>query len=261
MSYKTSVLVSSFLVILAVVAIASANSGDIENAKIKINVTTDKSVVAPGDTFTISGTIAMDNVTNATFQYRIAAVAPPRVIVCDSGNLTTSGSFSFSCTVPTLAQMNASNVSAINSRAVVPIRAGIAVKEVTTNSTAKRHGGKAILVTTDKYRTKMDDFVNKSAEAANRTAELASRCSEVSARVSVVNATGPNCTRIIAMRDLFAEKAQKARELRDNPMGDMDAFKMNLEDMREKIKVLVEEIKNIQEGARMKVVVNRTRGR
>ncbi|GEM_PF-5411456 len=88
-----------------------------------------KSRVNPGDVVTITGKIS-DNSTNASvFDFRGACVAPSRVVIYDTGRIQTNsdGSFSFSCTIPSLVKPSA--VAAGAKPNVMPIVVGISYND------------------------------------------------------------------------------------------------------------------------------------
>jgi len=90
-----------------------------------------KSRVNPGDVVTITGKIS-DGAANASvFDFRGACVAPSRVVIFDTGRIQTNsdGTFSFSCTIPTLDNLTASGVPAVSARAVIPVVVGVAYSD------------------------------------------------------------------------------------------------------------------------------------
>src|SRR3989304_691108 len=93
-----------------------------------IQVNVDKKAVFYEDSFTVTA-----NITNFTGQvkYRIAVIAPKGIIIptCDKNGTTIDGSLSLTCQVPSAATFNSLGVPAALTRAVVPLRVGVAVKD------------------------------------------------------------------------------------------------------------------------------------
>jgi len=223
---------------------------------LQINVTTDKKVVFPGDNVTITASVKTDNGTAQVFDVRVAAVAPPKVLVCDTNRTKTdaNGTITFVCNIPTLQQLNASGVPAALTRAAIPIRGGIAVLDNATNQTIKKHTDRAlILLNRDKWNAKANEIIARLNEVVNRSSDLAARCEEAVSKAATRNLTlpGVNCASISAVGANAAAMIANLTATRDNPAAaDFESFRTQMASVRDAIKALREQAASVRESIR-----------
>jgi len=161
-----------------------------EKPGLKIELKTDKRVIYLGDNFTLYGRLTR-NGTGVVYDYRISAVAPPRVVVCNSGIKQTSsdGNFSYTCSTPAANESGAMNISGIASRFVVPLQAGIAVNDTTSNRSVKK-SREILAINKDKYKQWWNNFCARMNNTAMYSAIVLERMEEVREKAARYDLTG-----------------------------------------------------------------------
>jgi hypothetical protein len=243
-------------------------------ADFDVDVSVDKRIVAPGGSIKIDAKIIGEGNTSGNssgeFEYRIAAVAPARavngserVVICDSGKQTTnSGNVSFVCDIPTLDELVEMGVSNAHERSVIPLKGGIAVMEVGTNETVKKHG-KALIINTEKIKDKLENALARIDQFINKTQILIDRCDNITARAEEAGAENV-IERCAKFQEKMQEKIDKALEAQEriqnilNNLNDPDSF--DFDDLKGKLfsfsghaknfKVEVSDFGNFLAGAR-----------
>jgi hypothetical protein len=133
---------------------------------VQVDVDTSARVFSPGDTMVINGTITDDEGNAGSFDYRVAVVAPAsggRVLVCDSGTVNTNGSssFEFGCAIPTIQEFVDLGIANAETRAAIPLKGGIAVKNSTTNSSEKFHAGLLLVRNDDVLESRIQHAIQQ----------------------------------------------------------------------------------------------------
>lgn len=202
-----------------------------------INVSVDDRIVSPGENFTVSGTIAYPNGTTGVFTYRAGAVGPNRTFVCDSGTQQTSsnGIFSITCFAPNRTQAAELGIPAANTRAVIPLRAGVAVTNPETNETQKRHQTVLVVLKTE-LQSKLNSLINRLDSFIERATRAAVRCPEIPQER--LRQFGINITVSCPNISQFVQNVtSKANELRQRAqLLSQNLTREGLEDLREEIK-------------------------
>ncbi|MBI4894724.1 MAG: hypothetical protein HY833_03240 [Candidatus Aenigmarchaeota archaeon] len=162
---------------------------------VNVDVEVDKRIVAPGDSITISGIVTDEDGNPGVYDYRAAAIVAKhrnggeRIVICDSEKQTTAedGVVSFECKIPTIEELEALGVDNAAERQVIPIKGGIAVRDLEDNK-SKRFHGKALIVNTDKLKERLNASLEKLDNFISRAEEAMERCDNITARAEEAGA-------------------------------------------------------------------------
>lgn len=214
-------------------------------ADFNVDVSVDKRIVAPGGSINIDAKITSEGNSSGEFEYRIAAVAPARavngsgrVIICDSGKQTTSsGNVSFECKIPTLDELVGLGVENAFERSVIPLKGGIAVMEVGSNKTVKKHG-KALIINTEKIKFKLENALARIDQFINKTQQLIDRCDNITTRAEEAGAENviERCTKFQEKMQEKIDHALDAQERIQNILSNLnDTDSLDFEGLRGKL--------------------------
>lgn len=178
---------------------------------VNVEVEVDKRIVAPGESITISGIVTDEDGNPGVYDYRAAAVVPKqrdggeRIVICDSERQTTAedGVVSFECKIPTIEELETLGVDNAAERQVIPIKGGIAVRDLEDNK-SKRFHGKALIVNIDKLKEKLEASLEKLDAFISRAEEAMERCDNITARAEEAGAE-----HVIERCGQFQEKLQE----------------------------------------------------
>ncbi|MBI4010030.1 MAG: hypothetical protein HY361_02440 [Candidatus Aenigmarchaeota archaeon] len=226
---------------------------------LNITVSVDKHKVLLGESFTLSGKITNDDGTAGVFDYRAAVVAPKRVIICDSNKTQTGsdGSFSLVCKTPTKEEADSLGIPAALNRAVIPLKAGVAVLDSAKNETVKRHTRAVLAVNPDKFKARVDAIISDTDNFSKKAEKILAECDKLIERAQRFNVTdvSDRCQALKDKLDGILQDIQnisaQAAQLRDNiNAGNLDDFKDGLSIIKDDLKELRNEIKSISERIR-----------
>jgi len=203
---------------------------------VNVNVEVDKRIVAPGDSITISGMATDEDGNPGVYDYRASAIVPKhrnggeRIVICDSGKQTTAedGKVSFECKIPTIEELEALGVENAAERQVIPVKGGIAVRDLEDNK-SKRFHGKALIVNTDKLKEKLEASLEKLDAFISRAEQAMERCDNITARAEEAGAEHviERCGQFQERLQESIEKAMSAKERINSAidnMGNLSSF-------------------------------------
>lgn len=217
---------------------------------VKIDASVDKRIVVPGGTMTVTGTITNDDGTAGNFEYRVAVVAPgksdggERIVVCDSGKLSTNGSkdVSYDCSIPTLDGLKTLGVQNADERLVIPLKGGIAVFDSTENKSKKIHG-KALIVNTARLQGRLDNALTHLDAFITRAQELVTKCDNITARAEEAGAENviDRCTSFQEKMNEQIDKAAAAKERINNALSNLNnTTSLDFDDIKDSLKGFME---------------------
>ena len=224
---------------------------------INITVSVDKHKVLLGESFILSGNITNDDGTSGVFDYRAAVVAPKRVIICDSNKTQTGsdGRFSLVCKTPTKEEADSLGIPAALNRAVIPLKAGVAVHDPVKNETVKRHTRAVLAVNSDKFKARANAIISDTYNFSKQAEKILAECDKVIEKAQRFNVTdvSDKCQALKDKLDGIIQDIQnisaQAVQLRDNiSAGNLDDFKDGLSIIKDDLKELRNEIKSIRES-------------
>jgi hypothetical protein len=195
-----------------------------------VDVEIDKRIVAPGESITISGIVTDEDGNPGVYDYRAAAVVPKqrnggeRIVICDSGKQTTAddGKVSFECKVPTIKELETLGVDNAAKRQVIPIKGGIAVRDLNDNK-SKRFHGKAMIVNTDNLKERLGASLEKLDGFISRAEEAMGRCDNITARAEEAGAEHiiERCGKFQEKLQEDIDKAMSAKERINGALGNI----------------------------------------
>ncbi len=222
-----------------------------------VTVSVDKTKVSLGENFTISGKITYDNGTAGAFDYRAAAVAPKGILVCDSGKTKTAadGTFSFTCNVPSKDKINSTGIPAISTRAVIPIRAGVAVLDPDKFEVVKKYSENVLVVNGNKFQKHLGEISSSIDNFIKLANSISAECDKVIERAEKFNVTSvlnkcefvkANVSRIISDAGNISEQAKQL--VSDVGSVSLDDFKDGLSIIKDDLKFLRSDLDEVRKG-------------
>lgn len=151
------------------------------SAALAAEISADKSRVNPGDTVVVSGSLG-----NGTVEFRGACVAPSRVVLHDTGRVQSNpdGTFSFSCAIPSLGELESKGVPAVQARAVIPIIVGASYND---SGEIKKVHDIVFIVNINKLNEKLSRVEERTRRASTRIDALIARADSL---IQKANASG-----------------------------------------------------------------------
>ncbi|GEM_PF-4680848 len=226
---------------------------------LNITVSSDKERVLYGENFTISGKIMNNNGTAGVFSYRAAVVTPKKILVCDSGNVTTdsTGSFSLSCHAPTLQETQTLGIPGVSDRAVVPLRPGVAVYINETNTSVKKHGKEILSINPEKFKKELDKIskdLDKFVDSLNKTSSMCDKISERAIKFNITNIADKcdslksNTTSVMLQIENISAQAKQLKENINST--DLKDFRAELSILKDDIKDLRDQMKSVKDSVK-----------
>ncbi len=226
---------------------------------LNVTVSVDKNKVFMGDSVTLSGKIMLDDNTTKVFEYRAAFVGPKRTIICDSNKTMTAsdGTFTLKCKLPTAQEANNSGIPASLTRAVIPYKSGVAVKDPATNETVKRHARTIIAINPDKFNKHLDEIIQGIDNFVNQSQKFIPECDAIAEKATRYNVTDvtTHCLEIqqkinnlIANATAISDNAKQLKT--DINATSIEDFTGVLKDLKESLKDLRDELKDIKDAIR-----------
>lgn len=224
---------------------------------LNISISTDKTRIFYGDAFVLSGRITFDNGSTDVFDYRAAVVAPGKIIICDSNKTRTAsdGLFSLRCNVPSLNESISLGIPAAATRAVIPLRAGIAVLDTAKATIVKKHAKAVLAVNKDKFAARVDALAADIDKFINKTGVILTECDKLMERAQKFNLTNvsESCQTIKDKTNAIIANAMnisaEAKKLKDNiDAVDLKDFRDGLSIVKDDMKELRDELKGLRES-------------
>ncbi len=210
---------------------------------LNIEVETDKDRVSLGEDFKISGRVTSDDGMPGEFEIRVSAVAPEKAIVCDSGRTKTDddGRFTLNCKAPTQSRAITLGIDSAEGRTIIPLRAGVAVKDPANSEVVKKHAQPVLAINDDKFEKHIkavSDDINRFVKASGATISECEKVAEKSGQ--------PGFAEVVATCQITENHLRRAiegaRGVSDQikKLSD-DSSSSEIEDVRDKL-VLVRDV-------------------
>lgn len=214
---------------------------------VNVTVSVGKTKVSLGENFTISGTITYDNGTVGVFDYRAAAVAPKGILICDSGKTQTAadGTFSLLCNVPSKDAINSTGIPAISTRAVIPLKAGVAVLDPDKFEVVKKYSENVLVVNNNRFQKHLEEISFSISNFIRSATSISAECDKVIEKAEKFNVTNVldkcesiklNVSRIIS--DVGNISAQAKQLVSDINSTSLDDFKDGLSIIKDDLRGL-----------------------